>query len=258
MNDLAKELERFNRKERNLVIRDILDCVDEPRPLGPEFCERLAIAVEIDQELLKSAWWTTDFHFDWLAGALLSFMRGERTNPQCNHPKVIDLRPGSSIVKLVMGNQEDIDLVIVVYDATLKMYHLILIEAKAYGRHDGKQFKRKMRRFELLHDLYKEDLKPGSPQESESPHNVTFYYLPFSKNKPPSGHFAMRFPSQSPGVNNIEHTRLELRFPKSCEQAETCILTVMRCKADGLQDSEGTCWRCAPLRSKRLTDMPTE
>jgi len=82
MDPLANIIERFNRKERNLLIRDILDCRGKPLPSGSDFCERLTKTVEISKSQLEGAWWATDFHFDWLAGTLLTFMKGETLSRQ--------------------------------------------------------------------------------------------------------------------------------------------------------------------------------
>jgi hypothetical protein len=68
MNLLANIPERFTPRERNLLVRDILDCWGNPHLAG-DFCERLAKAVGISKESLDSAWCAADFHFDWLAGA---------------------------------------------------------------------------------------------------------------------------------------------------------------------------------------------
>ena len=120
----------FNRKERNLLIRDMLGGPD----LSEGFSERLAQAlVVIPEKSLKSAWWATDFHFDWLAGALLTFVKGERLSRelvQGNQPK------------LVQGNQQDLDVIVAAYDpapTAETRHHLILMEAKAYSYFATKQ-----------------------------------------------------------------------------------------------------------------------
>jgi hypothetical protein len=77
MDPLANILERFNRKERNLLIRDILGCRGKPLLLASDFCERLAKTVGIPKESVEGAWWATDFHFDWLAGALDLYEGGD-------------------------------------------------------------------------------------------------------------------------------------------------------------------------------------
>src|SRR5947209_8482411 len=135
MNPLANILERFNRKERNLLIRDILCSRGKAPQLGGDFCERLSKAIGISKESLDNAWWATDFHFDWLAGALLTFMKGETLTRQDNRSMI------------VMGNQEDIDLVVVAHiPGAETSHHLILIEAKAYGHFTTKQYRSKVGR----------------------------------------------------------------------------------------------------------------
>lgn len=247
MNPLADTLERFNRKERNLLIRDILDCWDSIPPLGPAFCERLAEVVGISANFLNGAWWATDFHFDWLAGALLNFMKGK--TPQCNTPMPANAKSEDK-VRLVMGNQEDIDLVVVAHEPAAKTYHLILFEAKAYGHFNKKQYKRKINRLELLYAFYT-GLKKESPQEIESPHNIVFHYIAYSPTEPQRLE-AVRLPWQSNVATKLKHTYLRLRL------SETSILTVTRCKADGLRSIEGAHWKCEPLQSSRRSGAPQE
>ncbi len=166
-------LERFNRKERNLLIRHILDCYEKSPSLGENFCAWLAEHADIRRESLYDAWWATDFHFDWLAGALLDFVGGEPV--QCNMPMTND---GATEVWLVMGNQQDVDLVIVAYDREERTSHLILLEAKAYSPDDHKQYARKLNRLNLLHAFYTR-LKEQSPEISESPQEIIFHLIRF-------------------------------------------------------------------------------
>jgi hypothetical protein len=244
MNPLADTLERFNRKERNLLIRDILDCWDRTPPLGPVFCKRLAEVVEISEESLNSAWWATDFHFDWLAGALLNFMKGK--TPQCNTPMPANAKKEDE-VRLVMGNQEDIDLVVVAHEPAAKTYHLILFEAKAYGHFDKIQYKRKINRLKLLYAFYT-GLKKDLPQESESRHDIVFHYVAYSPTEPQLQ--PLRLPWQSNVATEPKHTYLRLRLPGSS------ILTVTRCHANGLPRIEGAHWKCEPLQSSRRSGTP--
>ena len=48
---LAQILEKFNRKERNLLIRDILGCPGEELCLSDDFCKRLESAVGISPKV---------------------------------------------------------------------------------------------------------------------------------------------------------------------------------------------------------------
>jgi hypothetical protein len=222
MDSLANILERFNRKERNLLIRDILGCRDKPLPLASDFCERLAKTVGIPKESVDGAWWATDFHFDWLAGALLTFMKREALSPQHNHSR------------LVMGNQEDLDLVVVAHvPASTVPDHLILIEAKAYGHFTTEQYRSKVNRLKLLYAFYRE-------LERESPHKISFHYVLYSPTKPTK--LAPIFlPWQSNDATVPEHIHLELILPRSSILAET------RCNDEGNPDIEGVFWKCIEL-----------
>src|ERR1017187_6665581 len=99
MGSLADTLERFSRKERNLLIRDILGHVQKPPRLSDDFRERLRDALGWQVDVPDDAWWATDYHFDWLAGALLVFVTG----------RMVPEGPNSGVVK---GTQEDVDLVV--------------------------------------------------------------------------------------------------------------------------------------------------
>jgi hypothetical protein len=219
MNSLANALERFNRKERNLLVRDILGTPGETLDLANDFCERLARTVGISNEFLKGAWWATDFHFDWLAGALLTFMKGETYGRRDNDSK------------LVMGNQEDLDLVIAAHATSAGMpHHLILIEAKAHGHFTTRQYRSKVSRIERLYAFYKE-------LEKESPHTISFHYVLCSPTKP-TNLDPMILPWQSGAENRTGPLYLELALPTSS------ILSVTRCNDKDDPDKKGHHWRC--------------
>ena len=228
---LAETLERFNRKERNLLIRDILDCCGKPPRLGQNFCDWLAEYADIPRKSLDDAWWATDFHFDWLAGALLDFVGGEPV--QCNTPMPND---GATGVRLVMGNQEDVDLVIVAHDREARTYHLLLLEAKAYSPDDPEQYARKLNRLNLLHAFYTR-LKEESPQTSDSPHEIVFHLIRYP---PPNneGVGPVRLPP--PKITTERNgTNRTLKWSESP-------MTVTRCNEMGKSDKRGAHWRCEP------------
>jgi hypothetical protein len=111
--------------------------------LSGEFRKTIADALQI-APIPLGAWWATDYHIAWLAGALAVYTegaeqavaKGVRPNPSAN---------GSSLVK---GNQEDIDLVIA------SGIDLILIEAKGVGAWGNKQLRSKLARLELVRNEY--------------------------------------------------------------------------------------------------------
>lgn len=221
MNALAAILERFNRKERNLLLRDILGCPGKTLDLSPNFCERLAKAVQLPTDFLSTAWWATDFHFDWLAGGLLTFVNGETRERQEN--------PSG----LVMGNQEDLDLVVVAQaSAPQAQYHLILIEAKAYGYFTKKQYESKVARLAQLYKFYRD-------MEKESPPRITFHYVLYSPSAPEKL-VAKFLPWQTDVAKNPEHVHLVLTLPKPAGS----ILAVTRCNDDDVPDMQGRFWKC--------------
>jgi len=166
MDSLAQVLERFNRKERNLLIRAILSDKKPPppAPLSEGFCEKVKDALGFP--IPADAWWGTDYHMSWLAGALAIFMKGEAAL-QDTYPNPV----GRKQRQLVEGNQEDIDLVIATQN------HLVLIEAKAFGTFGNAQIASKLDRLNLLHDFYQE-LASGSDRV------VCFHLLLLSPKKP--------------------------------------------------------------------------
>ena len=116
------------------------------------FVTRFAIIPSPAENMLAKAWWATDYHISWLAGALAIYARGdyaeERTWPNqpvpalCSHRSARDKGPVER--QIAEGNQEDIDLLIAVEN------HLILIEVKAYGSWDIVQLESKTPRVRLL------------------------------------------------------------------------------------------------------------
>ena len=141
MSSLAQVLERFNRKERNLLVRAILGHEEKPLRLSPRF--RQQVGDELGFPIPEDAWWATDYHISWLAGALAIFITDGDGLQKSYENRAVNKR------KLVEGNQEDIDLVI----ATDQ--HLILIEAKAHGAWDNAQLRSKLARLSLLHEFCK-------------------------------------------------------------------------------------------------------
>ena len=115
MNSIADVLERFNRKERNHLVRMALDQGDQPPKLGDHFRADVAAALQFQGAIGADAWWATDYHLEWLAGALVVYAKGEQEAKQARD-KFSD--------QLIKGNQEDVDLVIA------SGLDLILIEAK--------------------------------------------------------------------------------------------------------------------------------
>src|ERR1035437_4894523 len=149
---LTAALERFNRKERNLLFRAVLGNNEERLKMDKEFREKVESKLKIT--IAPDAWWATDYHINWLAGALAIYTDENKYlgMVQPNEPE--DDRA------LIEGNQEDIDLVIA------SGRNLILVEAKAYGSWSNSQLEHKMVRFKLLYDY---NIKLAREQDAASP-----------------------------------------------------------------------------------------
>ncbi len=159
---LAQILEAFNRKERNLLVRDILGHAETKLRLSDDFRQRIDEAAGVT--LSPEAWWATDYHFDWLFAAL-TVLYGN-TEPGVAHK---DQTP-----KLIVANQEDVDLVIA------DGQNLILIEAKAHEAWSNEQAASKRQRFESLLG-HNEALRP-----SGSEGRINLHFLLMSRTIPKS------------------------------------------------------------------------
>jgi predicted RecB family nuclease len=122
----VKILERFNRKERNLVIRHILGHTANPLRLDVKFRYKVSTALNLESQIPESISWWTDYHISWLAGALVLFAMGPEVASKASPTGsgILENRQLSNHRWLVEGGGEDIDLVLA-YD-----HELILIEAK--------------------------------------------------------------------------------------------------------------------------------
>jgi hypothetical protein len=107
-------------KERNLLVRAVLGDPSKALQLNRSFLDKVEKALSIDR-ISSEAWWATDYHLSWLAGALTVYSEG-----------VVDKRTRANqwgesngvISHLIEGNQEDIDLI------TASGLDLVLVEAK--------------------------------------------------------------------------------------------------------------------------------
>jgi hypothetical protein len=153
---LAEILERFNRKERNLLVRDILGHAEAKLRLSSDFIERIRVATNVTLD--ADAWWATDYHFDWLFAAVMMFLG--RAVPDQEHANT----------GIITGTPEDADLIIA------EGNHLILVEAKAYSNFSNEQVDSKRLRFDQLRALAGDDLdlhfllmSPREPQRLAVP-----------------------------------------------------------------------------------------
>lgn len=127
--NIADALKKFNRKERYWLIRNALGAGSDR--IGERFRHQLGTTIGID--IPQDAWWSMDYHLDWLVGALALFQDEEIIGKAQSNPD-----------GLVQGNQEDIDLV-VAFGTTL-----ILVEAKGDTSWSNAQLNSKVPRLEAI------------------------------------------------------------------------------------------------------------
>lgn len=118
-------LERFDRKERGWLIRE---CTGGRGALAEHFRSALARSFSVPVPDV-AAWWTIDYHLDWLAG--VANWSGSASG---------EVHSGSGVTCSI----EDVDLVVAVPD------HLFLIEAKAAGSWSNAQLASKLARLNKI------------------------------------------------------------------------------------------------------------
>jgi hypothetical protein len=229
MHSLAATLDYFNRKERNLLVRAILGREEEQLPLSERFRNQVANALDL-KCIPVNAWWATDYHISWLAGALALFVKGDNeTTRKIKWPNP----KNASERRLVEGNQEDIDLVIAAG------CNLILIEAKGFGYFGNAQLTHKLTRLELLHDFYGKLVGP-KPAESA----ITFHFLLISPTRPSA--LTTSWPSWACKGQDDPWIELEIDKLKS-------VFRVTRCDKDGKSSAGGECWCIKQVRRWRFS-----
>ena len=164
MSQLIEHLRSFNRKERFILLREALGT----DALGDDFRTRLGDL--IGTTVPADAFVAMDYHLDWLQMAL--YLAGTPSPPQ----------PIPNDDELVVGNQEDADLIVAFEgDSTT---HVVLVEAKVETGWTNGQLKSKAER---LSRIFAEG-RPGA-------HLVTPCYVLASPEPPPPGISTAGWPS---------------------------------------------------------------
>ena len=225
--ELAEALERFNRKERNLLIRSVLGHREAPLQLSQRFRQTLISKLNISA-LPENTWWATDHHVSWIAGALAVYLEDEaalaygRTNLELNGRHLVE------------GNQEDIDLLVAAGQ------HLIMVEAKAYGSWRVKQVASKLQRLDLLLAYY--------DQVERRDRSIRFHLVLMSPRQP--RHLPQKLKKAMP-------TRLSQLWPELPWiplQLETSALEVTRCQLGGESSAYGNNWRVVTKKSESIEE----
>jgi hypothetical protein len=217
MDALAQTLESFNRKERNLLVRAALGHKETPLRLSAKFRAKVSEKLGIGT-IPEDAWWATDYHFGWLAGALAVYSGDQAALLEPGRPNPPDL---TSKRRLVEGNQEDIDLVIAFGQ------NLILLEAKAYGAWSNGQMKSKLERLHLL-CAYRDELR----QASDLPIDIHLLLISVAE---PQKLAKVRVPWSD--------SEIDLPWISLDIDEKILVRTVTRCNSQGIADAMGDRWR---------------
>jgi hypothetical protein len=142
-------LERFNRKERNLLIRTALGhSQDAPLLLPETFCNQLTGTLGSRKTNPADVRWWTDYHLNWLVAAVKIF--GDETAVGRRH---IKSGMESNSEPDIKSNLEDLDLLVGIERPER---HLIGIEAKnrQFNSEDRDQIESKLKRLDPLYQMF--------------------------------------------------------------------------------------------------------
>lgn len=200
---LVDWLKRYDRKERNWLIRDALGSP----PLSDAFRQKLRTALSdrgYDLRIPANAWWAIDFHLDWLIAALSS--RGDTG--------AIYENDGS-----IRGSQEDIDLIIAFENIA------ILVEAKGTGSWSNSQLESKLKRIGALRTVGEGQLALAG--------DAKLLFVLASPGEP-------KKLGEHPGWNTGGAKFPWFRLSKDDDLQ---LIRVVRCNASGRPAKDGTHWR---------------
>lgn len=140
-------LKRFNRKERFFLIGWALG--NPAFTLGDEFRSELQRDLELSVEIPRDAFVAMDYHLEWLYASLRLAANSGHRGPHPNPPRVPKSNSNRTpVFRLILGNQEDIDLLIA-FEAQRTTY-LLLIEAKGVTGFTNAQLASKVRRLTAI------------------------------------------------------------------------------------------------------------
>lgn len=177
MADLLDYLERFNRKERFLLVGWALG--NEDFTLGKAFIERLNRELELSISP-AGAFVAMDYHLDWLwASLVLGTEGGEDTSHE--NPSEVVRKDGRS-TRVIGATQEDVDLIIAYNQGVVS--HIVIIEAKGVTGWTNKQMESKAERLKAYFG------DEGGKWPSVTPHFV----IVSPKKMPPNGLNLSRWP----------------------------------------------------------------
>ena len=228
---LIECLKIFNRKERYWLLRKALGDEKKSLPISKSFLKEVLKTFDIEESpSIEEVWWAMDYHFDWLASALVLYAKQEIEKPT--------LRTLSGPDSLyITGTQEDVDFVICFGK------HIILIEAKGVTNWKIQQFESKFKRIELLKQFADTEnclrihfkLLLLSPKKSDRLEN---HMNMFCKEDIPVKHIELDIPDE---VNPNKVFQPQDNF---------IFLKPVRCHESGKENKSGEYWKISPTFMK--------
>jgi hypothetical protein len=207
MNELVKNLQSFNSKERFFLIGQMLGNTEFK--LSAETINELNTSLDLELKIPTDVFSAMDYHLDWLYASL----RITKEYPDNN--KIYSNEEG-----IIKAQQEDIDY-LVVFESYNKT-HIVLIEAKGVTGWDNKQMDSKALR---LNDIFGTD---GNKWTNVIPH-----FLLMSPNEPQRLN-SKKWPVWMAPDGEVKWLKLSVRENLN---------RITRCSEDGKSNKNGGYWR---------------
>lgn len=273
--DLANALHRFNAKERNFLMRfALLGEVDPGSPTQSTNWVNSNFFLELKSVLRKAksepieltdaahcVYAAMDYHLDWLHAALCVIGYPQEIQPKIVHKDLQQCWRDPGHRELVVGTQEDLDLIVLIEDEAVA--YLVLIEAKGVAAFDRPQLDSKLRRLrsilgeshDQLHDKLRFILMLLTPTQSKLELSELEKIDPSEDTTAPSGSEILLNAGREPRLGRTIRIMNMPNFPQELDR-------VTRCDADGRNEKGSTHdsrktklthWKIVP-RSKRKVD----
>jgi hypothetical protein len=193
----------------------IQNCLgDKASTLSERFCGVVSTTLgsRLQSPVRPDAWWATDYHLDWLAGALVWDAETGLNDRE---------RPRRNQEQLIRGNQEDIDLIIA------SGSDVILLEAKGHFSFVNGPLANKVGRLSVLCNS-----ETGIVPTGESAHSIKLRLIFLSINKPVRVKYE-QWPAWA-GKDDGPYWM--------CLEASGDLMRVGRCDSEGDEGAEGGHW----------------
>lgn len=223
MSELIDFLQSFNRKERFVVLRNVLGIESEMVLLNNEFRTKLQESLGGDPTVPDRVFVAMDYHLDWIEIALF-----RAANPDISLGRPFP-NPSASEIN---SNQQDTDL-LVAFDTSVNgrnLTYLVLVEAKAFTGWNNKQMRSKVDR---LRTIFGED-------DGLNYSDIALPRLVLMSPNPAQGIDHTNWPSWM--KPNGEPMWLTYGLPSRVK--------ITRCMDDGTKSAEGESLRLDPIRIK--------